>query len=103
MYKLYTHTKSDQLRQRIELAFHKFIVVGGQQLNNNQPFWYASYLQTIDRNSFGNFRQMLFEVTLNPGMGEYLNMRGNSVISLANPTPTEYYARESMQWFSIGV
>jgi uncharacterized protein (DUF1800 family) len=96
-------TQPDQLRQRAGFAFHKFIVVGGQQLNNNQPFWFAPYLQTIDRNSFGNFRQMLFEVTLNPGMGEYLNMRGNSVISLANPTPNENYAREIMQLFSIGV
>jgi len=30
-------------------------------------------------------------------------MRGNSVISLANPTPNENYAREIMQLFSIGV
>jgi uncharacterized protein (DUF1800 family) len=96
-------TQNDQLRQRVGFAFHKFIVVGGQQLNNNQPFWYAPYLQTIDRNSFGNFRTMLFDLTLNPGMGEYLNMRGNSVVSLANPTPNENYAREVMQLFSIGV
>ncbi|HJZ82385.1 MAG TPA: DUF1800 family protein [Pyrinomonadaceae bacterium] len=96
-------TQPDQLRQRTSFAFHKFIVVGGQVLNNNQPFWYAPYLQTIDRNSFGNFRTMLYEVTLNPGMGEYLNMRGNSVISLTNPTPNENYAREIMQLFSIGV
>jgi uncharacterized protein (DUF1800 family) len=46
---------------------------------------------------------MLFDVTLNPGMGEYLNMRGNSVVSLTNPTPNENYAREIMQLFSIGV
>jgi uncharacterized protein (DUF1800 family) len=96
-------TQPDQLRQRAGFAFHKFIVVGGQQLNNNQPFWYAPYLQTIDRNSFGNFRTMLFDLTLNPGMGEYLNMRGNSVVSLANPTPNENYAREILQLFSIGV
>jgi uncharacterized protein (DUF1800 family) len=96
-------TQPDQLRQRVGFAFHKFIVVGGQQLNNNQPFWFAPYLQTIDRNSFGNFRNLLYEVTLNPGMGEYLNMRGNSVVSLANPTPNENYAREIMQLFSIGV
>ena len=96
-------TGPDQLRQRMSFAFHKFIVVGGQQLNNNQAFWYAPYLQTIDRNSFGNFRNMLFEVTLNPGMGEYLNMRGNSVVNRANPTPNENYAREIMQLFSIGV
>jgi uncharacterized protein (DUF1800 family) len=96
-------TQPDQLRQRVGFAFHKFIVVGSQQLNNNQPFWYAPYLQTIDRNSFGNFRTMLFDITLNPGMGEYLNMRGNSVVSLTNPTPNENYAREIMQLFSIGV
>jgi hypothetical protein len=78
-------TQSDQLRQRTSFAFHKFIVVGGQVLNGNQAFWFAPYLQTIDRNAFGNFRQMLYEITLNPGMGEYLNMRGNSVVSLTNP------------------
>ena len=95
-------TQPDQLRQRVSFAFHKFIVAGGQQLNNNQPFWYAPYLQTIDRNSFGNFRNMLYEITLNPGMGEYLNMRGNSVGDRNNPTPNENYAREIMQLFSIG-
>lgn len=96
-------TQPDQLRQRVGFAFHKFIVVGSQQLNSNQPFWYAPYLQTIDRNSFGNFRNLLFEITLNPGMGEYLNMRGNSVVSQTNPTPNENYAREIMQLFSLGV
>src|SRR5881394_4032159 len=96
-------TQNDQLRQRVGFAFHKFVVVGGQQLNTNQPFWYAPYLQTIDRNSFGNFRTMLYEITLNPGMGEYLNMRGNTVVNRANPTPNENYAREIMQLFSIGV
>jgi uncharacterized protein (DUF1800 family) len=97
-------TQPDQLRQRVSFAFHKFIVAGGQQLNTNQAFWYAPYLQTIDRNSFGNFRTMLYEITLNPGMGEYLNMRGNSVGGQPPiaPTPNENYAREIMQLFSIG-
>src|SRR5437667_63083 len=36
-------------------------------------------------------------------MGEYLNMRGNSVVNRTNPTPNENYAREIMQLFSIGV
>jgi hypothetical protein len=96
-------TQPDQLRQRLAFALHKVIVVGGQPLNSNETSWYAPYLQTIDRNSFGNFRTLLFEVTLNPGMGEYLNMRGNSVVNRANPTPNENYAREVMQLFSIGV
>src|SRR4029079_19308379 len=96
-------TGSDQLRQRVAFALHKLIVVGGVQLNGNETSWFAPYLHTIDRNSFGDFRTLLFEVTLNPGMGEYLNMRGNSVVNRANPTPNENYAREIMQLFSIGV
>ncbi len=96
-------TQNDQLRQRVAFALHKLIVVGGVQLNSNETSWFAPYLQTIDRNAFGNFRNLLFEVSLNPGMGEYLNMRGNSVVNRANPTPNENYAREIMQLFSIGV
>jgi uncharacterized protein (DUF1800 family) len=96
-------TQPDQLRQRVAFALHKLMVVGGSVLNNNETSWFAPYLQTIDRNAFGNFRTLLFEVTLNPGMGEYLNMRGNSVVNRANPTPNENYAREIMQLFSIGV
>ena len=95
--------QNDQLRQRVAFALHKLIVVGGVQLNGNETSWYAPYLQTIDRNAFGNFRTLLYDVTLNPGMGEYLNMRGNSVVNRANPSPNENYAREIMQLFSIGV
>jgi len=90
----------DQLRQRVSFALHQMIVVGGQPLNNNETSWYAPYLQTIDRDSYGNFRTLLFDITLNPGMGEYLNMRGNSA---NNGNPNENYAREIMQLFSIGV
>ena len=89
--------RPDQLRQRISFALHKFIVVAGRDLNNNETSWYAPYLQTIDRNAFGNFRQLLFDITLNPGMGRYLDMAGNSRVS-----PNENYARELMQLFSIG-
>ena len=96
-------TQPDQLRQRVAFALHQFIVVGGVQLNNNETSWYAPYLQTIDRNSFGSFQTLLSQITLNPGMGEYLNMRGNSVGDRNNPTPNENYAREIMQLFSIGV
>jgi uncharacterized protein (DUF1800 family) len=90
-------TKPDQLRQRVAFAVHKFIVVAGRDLNNNETSWYAPYLQTIDRNAFGNFRTMLFDITLNPGMGRYLDMAGNSRVA-----PNENYARELMQLFSIG-
>jgi uncharacterized protein (DUF1800 family) len=91
-------SKPDQLRQRVAFALHKLIVVAGRDLNNNESSWYAPYLQILDRNAFGNYRQLLFEITLNPGMGTYLNMAGNTQFG-----PNENYAREVMQLFSIGV
>src|SRR5438094_4388084 len=91
-------TRPDQLRQRVAFALHKLIVIAGRDLNNNESSWYAPYLQILDRNAFGNYRQLLFEITLNPGMGTYLNMAGNS-----RAAPNENYAREVMPVFSIGV
>ena len=92
-----TLSRPDQLRQRVAFAIHQFIVVAGRDMNNNEASWYAPYLQTIDRNAFGNFRTMLLDLTLNPGMGHYLDMAGNSRVA-----PNENYAREVMQLFSIG-
>lgn len=90
-------SRPDQLRQRVAWALHKFIVVAGRDMNNNEASWYAPYLQTIDRNALGNFRTLLKDITLNPGMGRYLDMAGNSRVA-----PNENYARELMQLFSIG-
>jgi uncharacterized protein (DUF1800 family) len=90
-------TGSDQLRQRVAFALHGMMVVSGRDINNSEASSYAPYLQTIDRNAFGNFRTLLFEITLNPAMGRYLDMAGNSRVS-----PNENYARELMQLFSIG-
>ncbi|MEP6912828.1 MAG: DUF1800 family protein, partial [bacterium] len=90
-------TRQDQLRQRVAFALHQLIPVSGADLNG-QPAWVAPTLQVLDRNAFGNFRQILLEITLNAGMGEYLNMRGNSKVN-----PNENYAREVLQLFSVGV
>ena len=87
----------DQLRQRVAFALHQFIVVGGNGINNESS-WEAPYLQTLDNDAFGNFHDVLMDVTLNPGMGDYLDMLNNSRVS-----PNENYAREIMQLFSIGV
>ncbi len=92
-------TRQDQLRQRVAFALHQLIPVAGADLNN-QPSWVGPYLQALDRNAFGNFKQLLLDITLNPGMGDYLNMMGNSV---NGGNPNENYAREIMQLFSIGV
>jgi hypothetical protein len=92
---LNTQASSDQLRQRVSFALHQILVISGRDII--QPSWMSPYLQTIDRNAFGNFRQLLSEITLNPGMGAYLDMAGNN-----KNNPNENYAREILQLFSVG-
>ncbi|HEX8000200.1 MAG TPA: DUF1800 domain-containing protein [Pyrinomonadaceae bacterium] len=85
-----------QLRQRVAFALHQIFVVSGRDLN--RPSWMTVYLQALDRNAFGNFRTLLQDITLNPSMGEYLDMRLSTRTS-----PNENFAREILQLFSIGV
>ena len=66
----------DQLRQRVAFALHQILVVSGVEIT--QPSWMAPYLQILDRNAFGNYRQLLYEITLNPAMGNYLDIAGNT-------------------------
>jgi uncharacterized protein (DUF1800 family) len=85
-----------QLRQRVAFALHQIFVVSGRDIP--EPSWMTAYLQALDRNAFGNFRALLGDITLNPAMGEYLNMN-QSIAGNAN----ENYAREVLQLFSVGV
>jgi len=85
----------DQLRQRVAFALHQIFVVSGVEVT--QPSWMAPYLQTLDRNALGNYRQLLHDITLNPAMGAYLDIAGNT-----RTNPNENYAREVLQLFSLG-
>jgi uncharacterized protein (DUF1800 family) len=89
-------TGQDQLRQRVAFALQQILVVSG--LTATQPSWMTPYLQVFDKDAFGNFRQLLQDITLNPAMGLYLNMAGNT-----KNAPNENYGREILQLFSIGV
>ncbi|HSB37077.1 MAG TPA: DUF1800 family protein, partial [Thermoanaerobaculia bacterium] len=62
----------DQLRQRMVWALHKILVISGRDIT--QPSWVTPYLQILDRNAFGSYRQILYDMTLNPAMGRYLDM-----------------------------
>src|ERR1044071_9306923 len=62
----------DQLRQRVAWALHKLIVVSGRDMM--QASWMSPYLQILDNNAFGNIRTLLYQITLNPAMGRYLDM-----------------------------
>jgi uncharacterized protein (DUF1800 family) len=85
----------DQLRQRVAFALHQIIVVSNVDIT--QPSWMAPYLQLLDRHALGSFRQLLYEMSLNPAMGNYLDITGNT-----KAIPNENYGREILQLFSLG-
>ncbi len=98
-------TSSDAVRKRCALALSEFFVVS---LNSLDFSWrshaIAAWWDMLVANSFGNFRQLLESVTLNPAMGYYLNTKGNKKEDVArNRVPDENYGREVMQLFTLGI
>jgi uncharacterized protein (DUF1800 family) len=92
----------DQLRQRMAFALLNIFVVSA--VNENTAIQLLPYLQIMQKDAFGNYRQLLEDVTLSPVMGEYLSMVNNDIANATTGTePNENYAREIMQLFSIGL
>ncbi|NCT67654.1 MAG: DUF1800 domain-containing protein [Rhodanobacteraceae bacterium] len=95
----------DQLRQRVAFALSEIFVVSerGNALGND-GLALGAYYDILLRNAFGNYRQLLEDVTLSPAMGRYLSMYRNRKPDPANNIQSdENYAREVMQLFSIGL
>ncbi len=92
-----------RLRSRVALALTEIMVVSNiapDQDTDALAFW----MDTIYKNAFGNYRTLIRDVTLQPAMGYYLNMLGNDKEDPASGRmPSENYAREVMQLFSIGL
>ena len=85
-----------QLRHRVAWALAQLWVISG--VETQQSSHMAAYHKVLSRNAFGNWRTLMYEMTLNPGMGDYLNMRTSTRFS-----PNENYAREILQLFNLGV
>ena len=97
-------TGDDQLRQRVAFALSEVLVVSQLGGLIEAPYSLADYYDVLARNAFGNYRQLMQEVTLHPAMGVYLSMLGNQKPNPAlSIRPDENYAREVMQLFSIGL
>jgi uncharacterized protein (DUF1800 family) len=95
----------DQLRQRTVLALSEIFVVSNVNSTiDGITDAHASYLDMLSRNAFGNFRQLLEQVSTHPAMGKYLSHFANEREDAATGRiPDENYAREVMQLFSIGL
>ena len=95
----------DQLRQRVAFALHEILVVSVNSAGlGGRPYALPTYYDVLVRNAFGNYRQLLEEITLNPAMGAYLNMLQSQKADPARGRlPNENYPRELLQLFSIGL
>ena len=96
-------TGPDQLRQRVAFAYSQIFVISLAS-DVIEPLGAAAYYDMLTANAFGNYRDILQAVTLNPMMGRYLTYLGNMKEDPAGArTPDENYAREVMQLMTIGL
>jgi uncharacterized protein (DUF1800 family) len=97
---------SDQLRQRLAFALSQILVVSGtgSDLVRGDPTAGGSYYDLLIKGGFGNYADLLEDVTYHVGMGNYLgHLRNRKADPVLGTFPDENYAREVMQLFSIGL
>ncbi len=100
----YHMTQPDLLRQRVAFALSEILVISRISSFNNNPYAFANYYDMLLKHSFGNFKDLLTELTYHPAMGMYLTYVNNpKTDSIRNRFPDENYAREVMQLFTIGL
>jgi len=101
-------TAKDQLRQKVTYALSQIIVESDfEPIFIRRAEALATYYDILQRNAFGNYENLLNEISLSSGMGVFLTFNGSkkSYQNEANITvyPDENYARELMQLFSLGL
>lgn len=95
-------TAPDQLRQRVAFALEQIWVISSNKVGD--PNGFVPWQNMMEQDAFGNYRQLMNDVTLNPAMGVYLDMVNNDApVNGINANPNENYARELLQLFTVGV
>jgi uncharacterized protein (DUF1800 family) len=95
-------TAPDQLRQRAAFALEQIWVISSNKVSDPNAF--VPWQNMMERDAFGNYRSLMYDVTLSPAMGVYLDMVNNDKPAGNPPTnPNENYARELLQLFTIGL
>lgn len=91
----------DQLRQRVAFALSQIWVVSGVKINDANQF--LPYYRTLLQDASGTFDKLMYDITVNPAMGHYLDMVNNDKVPLnSSNSPNENYAREILQLFTVG-
>jgi len=97
-------TSDYHLRHKIAFALSQILVVSD---NSDLTDWAESlsgYYDILQNHAFGNYRDLIEEVSYSIQMGYYLSHVNNAKANEeANTSPDENYAREIMQLFTIGL
>lgn len=94
----------DHLRQRVTQAMSQIFVISEKSNLQLSGPGMADYYDMLYTHAFGNFRDLLYDISLHPMMGFYLSHINNPKSDpINNIHPDENYAREIMQLFSIGL
>ena len=93
----------DQLCQRVAWALSQIFVIHTRGIDH-KPYSHTSYYDILLDNAFGNYRELIEDVTYSNQMGRMLSHVNNSRSRPEeNRFPDQNYAREIMQLFSIGL
>lgn len=95
---------SDYLRQKVAFALSQIFVVSKNSLLSGENDALMTYYDFLYQGAFGNYRDMLENVTFSMAMTQYLSHFQNQREDVVgNTLPDENYAREILQLFSIGL
>lgn len=101
-------TARDQLRQRVAWALYQIVPIGSSGGFVPYTEVWTDYYDIFVRHAFGNYRDVLKEISFNVLMADWLSFRNNAAVQHAldggaEIYPDENYAREVMQLFSVGL
>ena len=96
-------TNSDQLRQRMVFALSQITVVSDKDMGDG-PLSMAHYIDVLQEHAFGNYRDLLQDLTYSPATARFLTyLRNRKGDPRTGRMPDENYARELVQLYTLGL
>ena len=83
---------------RSKMTYFLFTNLTAPQKDNGDSAYYYDYLMLLEHFCLSNWKELVFQVSINPRMLEFLNNDENTVAN-----PNENYARELLELYTIGV
>ena len=83
---------------RSKMTYFLFTNLTAPQKDNGNSAYYYDYLMLLDHFCLSDWKELVFQVSINPRMLEFLNNDENTVTN-----PNENYARELLELYTIGV